>query len=86
MEVLVTINPRKCNAMQVCSRLMPDAFELGTAGYSKTKRSDFTSADLDRLRQVALSCPTQAIIVEASDNEEGHADTLDQTERPVLGK
>jgi ferredoxin len=67
MEVFLAINPRKCNAMQVCVRLMPDTFELGAAGYSRIKRSEFSREEVARLREVALGCPTQAIVIEVED-------------------
>jgi ferredoxin len=67
VQILVTINPRKCMANQMCSRLAPGMFELGAAGYSRPTRSEWASSDLAALRAAEENCPTGALTVEAAE-------------------
>jgi ferredoxin len=64
MQVQVTINPRKCMATQNCTAIAPHVFELGAAGYSRVKTSEFTEEDLEVLQEAAGACPNIAITVE----------------------
>jgi ferredoxin len=63
MRIHVTINPRKCAANQACMALMPDGFELGEAGYSRTRR-EFDADEVPALRDVEMNCPVAAITVD----------------------
>jgi ferredoxin len=67
MTILVTVNPRKCMANQVCTRIAPQLFKLGDAGYSQSSKSECDLADLPQLREAEESCPTGAITVEVEE-------------------
>jgi ferredoxin len=68
MEILVTVNPRKCVANQTCQRMAPGKFELGSAGYSRPTSDSWTELDLPALREAEENCPTGAIRVEVADD------------------
>lgn len=61
--IQVTVNPRTCMGNQMCVRVAPDIFELGSAGYSRVVR-DVTENDLARLRESEELCPTASITVD----------------------
>jgi ferredoxin len=67
VTILVTVNPRKCMANQVCSKLAPQLFKLGEAGYSQPTKREWDEADLQLLREAADNCPTGAITVEVEE-------------------
>jgi ferredoxin len=67
MEILVTVNPRKCMANQRCVRSAPGMFELGAAGYSRPTKDNWSHSDLEALHAAEDNCPTGAIKVEVSD-------------------
>jgi ferredoxin len=46
----------------------PAIFQLGSAGYSRVVRDNLTEEDLDLLRDAEQGCPTQAIMVEMSED------------------
>ncbi len=68
MQIQVTVNPRKCAANQMCSRVAPGKFELGSAGYSRPTSDSWTEADLPALREAEDNCPTGAIVVEVAED------------------
>jgi ferredoxin len=49
---------------------MPDAFEMGAAGYSKLLRDSFGEQDLPLLRKAVASCPSRAISVQVEDEDD----------------
>jgi ferredoxin len=67
LQILVTVDHRKCMANQTCSRLAPGMFELGAAGYSRPTRSNWDEPDLPALRSAEENCPTGAVRVEVAD-------------------
>jgi ferredoxin len=67
MKILVIVNPRKCMANKMCTRLAPELFKLGEAGYSQPSKSEWDEADLTQLRDAEANCPTGAITVEVAD-------------------
>ncbi len=68
MQIQVTVNPRKCAANQMCSRVAPGKFELGSAGYSRPTSDSWTEADVPALREAEDNCPTGAIVVEVAED------------------
>ena len=68
MEILVTVNPRKCMANQMCKRFAPGFFELGAAGYARPTRDNWMPTDLEALRAAEDNCPTGAITVQVADD------------------
>ena len=61
-RVVVTVDPDKCAAEQVCSEVAPGMFELGPRSASRPTRA-FTDDDLVPLREAELFCPRGAITV-----------------------
>jgi ferredoxin len=70
MQITVAVNRYRCKAMQKCVRVMPDAFEMGAAGYSKLLRDSFGEQDLPLLRKAVASCPSRAISVQVEDEDD----------------
>jgi ferredoxin len=71
--VLCRIDRTKCMGNQRCVSVAPDLFELGDAGYSRTRRADetdFTDEDLPRLLAAQDMCPTGAITIQTMAEDE----------------
>ena len=69
MEILVTVDHRKCVASQTCIGLAPGKSRIGTAGYSTPTRDDWTEVDLAELQEAESNCPSGAIRVEVEEAE-----------------
>lgn len=64
MEILVTVDNRKCIASETCLGLAPGKFRIGAAGYSSPAQETWAEADLAQLREAEANCPSGAIKVE----------------------
>lgn len=64
MAVKVIIDRRRCIGAGSCIVIAPSAFQWRHGDFLKPEILDETSVDEDVLREVAASCPTQAIILE----------------------
>ena len=60
----VRIERHRCIGVGNCITLAPTAFDWLKGEYFKASLVDPTSIDEDTLREVVLSCPTQAIVLE----------------------
>ena len=60
----VRIDRHRCIGIGNCITIAPTAFDWHKGDYFKAAVVDLTSIDEDTLRQVVLSCPTQAIVLE----------------------
>jgi len=63
----VRIDRHRCFGAGNCITLAPTAFDWLTGEFAKADIIDPTSVDEELLRAAALSCPTQAIIVEETE-------------------
>lgn len=64
MAVRVVIDRRRCIGAGTCIVLAPSAFQWRTGDFLKPELIDPNSVDIDVLREVAVACPTQAIVLE----------------------
>lgn len=64
MAVRVVIDRRRCIGAGSCVILAPSAFQWRQGDFLKPELLDSSSVDEDVLREVAASCPTQAIVLE----------------------
>ncbi len=60
----VRIERHRCVGAGNCITLAPTVFDWLKGEYLKAELRDSTSVDVEVLRQAALSCPTQAIVLE----------------------
>jgi class 3 adenylate cyclase len=61
------VDRHKCVGAGNCITLAPTAFDWKEGDYAKADVLDVTSVDEEVLREAALSCPTQAIVIEEVD-------------------
>lgn len=61
MEVQVDLGA--CRSYAICVGIAPDVFELDEDGVLVVLRSTVEEGDEDRVREAALACPTQAILL-----------------------
>jgi ferredoxin len=52
-----------CRSYAICVGVAPDVFELDDDGVLVVLRPDVATGDEDRMREAALACPTQAILL-----------------------
>jgi len=57
----VTVDESLCTGCGLCADSCPDVFEINNEGMAKTKGSECTSCELQK---VAEDCPVEAIKVE----------------------
>src|SRR5213594_1786947 len=61
------VDRHKCVGAGNCITIAPTAFDWKEGDYAKADVLDVTSVDEEVLREAALSCPTQAIVIEEAD-------------------
>ena len=59
----VEVDLGACRSYAICVGIAPDVFELDEDGVLVVLRSDVAPGDEDRVREAALACPTQAILL-----------------------
>lgn len=64
MAVRVIIDRRRCIGAGTCIALAPSAFQWRKGDFLKPELLDVTTVDEDTVREVAATCPTQAIVLE----------------------
>jgi len=64
MAVRVIIDRRRCIGAGTCITLAPTAFQWRKGDFLKPEVVDLSTVDEDTLREIALACPTQAIVLE----------------------
>jgi ferredoxin len=64
MAVRVIIDRRRCIGAGTCIILAPTALRWRHGDFRKPEPLDTSTVDEDVLREVAASCPTQAIVLE----------------------
>jgi ferredoxin len=64
LNILVTVDSRKCVGNQMCVQIAPGMFELGSAGYSRPTQANWEPSDMALLREAEENCPTGSIRVE----------------------
>lgn len=60
----VHVNKDTCIGCGVCVALAPKYFKLDTDGKSVAIKEEVDAGDEETVRNAAMSCPTQSIIVE----------------------
>jgi ferredoxin len=60
-DVLISVDPNKCEGESVCVGLAPEVFRLNAVGKSEVINPD--GADREPIIAAAMGCPTLAIIV-----------------------
>lgn len=73
MAASVSIDPDYCIGSGDCVRVLPNAFELREDLGVSVPLPEAADTDIDRLVQVAVACPTQAIRVVDADGSVLHA-------------
>ncbi len=61
------VDRHRCVGAGNCITIAPTAFDWKEGDYAKADVLDVTTVDEEALREAALSCPTQAIIIEEMD-------------------
>jgi ferredoxin len=64
MAVRVVIDRRRCIGAGTCITLAPTAFQWRKGDFLKPEVVDLSTVDEDTLREIAIACPTQAIVLE----------------------
>jgi len=64
MAVRVIIDRRRCIGAGTCITLAPTAFQWRKGDFLKPEVVDLSTVDEDTLREIAIACPTQAIVLE----------------------
>lgn len=59
----VEVDLGACRSYAICVGIAPDVFELDDDGLLVVLRSEAAEGDEDRMREAALACPTQAILL-----------------------
>jgi len=62
--VRVVIDRRRCIGAGTCITLAPTAFQWRKGDFLKPEVLDIATVDEDTLREIAIACPTQAIVLE----------------------
>jgi ferredoxin len=64
MAVRVVIDRRRCIGAGTCITLAPTAFQWRKGDFLKPEVLDLSTVDEDTIREIAIACPTQAIVLE----------------------
>lgn len=64
MAVRVIIDRKRCIGAGTCIALAPTAFQWRKGDFQKPEVLDLSTVDEDTVREVAIACPTQAIVLE----------------------
>jgi ferredoxin len=64
MAVRVVIDRRRCIGAGTCITLAPTAFQWRKGDFLKPEVVDLSTVNEDTLREIAIACPTQAIVLE----------------------
>ncbi len=64
MAVRIVIDRRRCIGAGTCIVLAPSAFQWRHGDFLKPELLDPSTVDEDVLREVAVACPTRAIVLE----------------------
>lgn len=64
MAVRVVIDRRRCIGAGTCITLAPTAFQWRKGDFLKPEVVDLSTVAEDTLREIAIACPTQAIVLE----------------------
>lgn len=59
----VEVDLGACRSYAICVGIAPDVFELDDDGVLVVLSSEAAEGDEDRMREAALACPTQAILL-----------------------
>jgi ferredoxin len=60
-DVIVDVNI--CDGTGLCCRALPQVFQMGVDGFAIVDSSEAANADEQEIQDVALLCPTGAIII-----------------------
>jgi ferredoxin len=64
MAVRLVIDRRRCIGAGTCITLAPTALQWRKGDFLKPEVLDLGSVDDDTLREIAIACPTHAIVLE----------------------
>ena len=64
MAVRLVIDRRRCIGAGTCITLAPTALQWRKGDFLKPEVVDLSTVDDDTLREIAIACPTHAIVLE----------------------